>query len=122
MYCNYTKDKFGNELTFIKPCWGEFGETKNCNSQSWTCELATMSILGEIEKIYQKLIHNCWIPQQAATILPNALKTELIMTGFAEDWKHFFDLRALGTTGAPHPQAKELALPLMEEFTNRGYI
>ena len=55
-------------------------------------------------------------------MLPNALKTELVMTGFVSDWKHFFSLRALGTTGAPHPQAKELAEPLMKEFERRGLL
>ena len=70
------------------------------------------------------MINSGWKPQQAATVLPNALKTELIMTGFADEtgWKHFFDLRAKGTTGAPHPQAKELAEPLMKEFIKRKYI
>lgn len=77
-----------------------------------------------LEDGYEKLRMDGWKPQQAATLLPNALKAELIMTGFvdADGWLHFFDLRALGTTGAPHPQAKELALPLMEEFMKRGYI
>ena len=56
---------------------------------------------------------NPWTPQQARAVLPNALKTELVVTGFVSDWNHFFDLRARGTTGAPHPQAKELAEPLM---------
>ena len=63
-----------------------------------------------------------WKPQEARAVLPNALKTELVVTGFASDWNHFFDLRAKGTTGAPHPQAKELAEPLMKEFIARKYI
>jgi len=45
-----------------------------------------------------------------------------VHTAFISDWKHFFDLRALGTTGAPHPDAKILALPLMEEFKAKGYL
>ena len=60
--------------------------------------------------------------QQARQVLPNALKTELVMTGFVSDWNHFFDLRARGTTGAPHPDAKALAEPLMCEFKKRGWI
>ena len=55
-------------------------------------------------------------PQQARQVLPNALKTELVMTGFVSDWVHFFDLRAKGTTGAPHPDVKALVEPLMCEF------
>lgn len=61
-------------------------------------------------------------PQQARQVLPNALKTELVMTGFVSDWNHFFDLRARGTTGAPHPDAKALAEPLMGEFFKRNLI
>ena len=60
--------------------------------------------------------------QQARQVLPNALKTELVMTGFVSDYQHFFDLRARGTTGAPHPDAKALAEPLMCEFKKRGWI
>ena len=81
-------------------------------------------MLENVESTYNFMINSGWKPQQAATVLPNALKTELIMTGFADEtgWKHFFDLRAKGTTGAPHSQAKELAESLMKEFINRKYI
>ena len=61
-------------------------------------------------------------PQQAREVLNLSTKTELVHTAFAKDWKHFFELRALGTTGAPHPSAKELAEPLMMEFIDKGYI
>ena len=61
-------------------------------------------------------------PQEARAILPLDCNTELVHTAFISDWKHFFDLRALGTTGAPHPDAKVLALPLMEEFKKKGYL
>lgn len=113
-YCNYSKDKFGNELTFIYPCW-----MPELQEDDWG---PFFHAVYQIEKDYLQLIKDGWKPQEAATILPNALKTELIMTGFIDDWKHFFQLRALGTTGAPHPQAKELALPLYEEFIKRGLI
>lgn len=111
-YCNYTKGHFGGELTFIKPCWEpeDYSSTVLCSN------------LDRVEHDYFELINNQgWKPQQAATILPNALKTELVMTGLESDWKHFFELRALGTTGAPHPQAKELAEPLMQEFIKKGW-
>lgn len=137
-YCNYSKDKFGNELTFIKPCWldiptghyaywdGDWcdidkmkiqlpeGEHKDIDTFLWT--------LNNAETHYTLLINSGWTPQQARAILPNSLKTELIVTGFTSDWNHFFDLRARGITGAPHPQAKELAEPLMKEFIARKYI
>ena len=122
-YCNYTKDKFDGELTFIQPCWineeyipGEYNRSEQF--------VMLTEMLENVESTYNFMINSGWKPQQAATVLPNALKTELIMTGFADEtgWKHFFDLRAKGTTGAPHPQAKELAESLMKEFINRKYI
>ena len=120
-YCNYTKDKFDGQLTFIKPCWvnEEYipGEYKGSDQF-----IILIEYLENVESTYNFMINSGWKPQQAATVLPNALKTELIMTGFVSDWKHFFDLRAKGTTGAPHPQAKELAEPLMNEFINLKYI
>ena len=79
-----------------------------------------MHNLEEVEDIYLSLVNEeGWIPQQARVVLPNALKTELVMTGFADDWKHFFDLRC--ATNA-HPQAQELAIPLKEEFIKRNYL
>lgn len=117
-YCNYSKDKFGGELTFIEPSWdmtlkpSDYGEDRSLPF-----------LLSNIEIEYNHLINDCgWKPQQARMILPNCIKTELVMTGFTSDWNHFFDLRARGTTGAPHPDAKALAEPLMGEFYKRGYI
>ena len=122
-YCNYTKDKFDGELTFIQPCWinEEYVPEKYNYSKQF---VMLTEMLENVESTYNFMINSGWKPQQAATVLPNALKTELIMTGFADEtgWKHFFDLRAKGTTGAPHPQAKELAESLMKEFINRKYI
>lgn len=160
-YCNYSKDKFGNELTFIIPCWlnlaegnykwedqnplltaglsiEEVGYDDSSNLwikdstdgyseckrhyNNWEETETFMHSLQIAEDNYLALINIGWKPQQARSILPLALKTELVMTGFVSDWKHFFNLRALGTTGAPHPQAKELAEPLMKEFIAREYI
>lgn len=121
MYCNYSKDKFGNELTFIKPCWLNlpicYGVYRGDNDSDYF-----MKALEDAENWYLYLLREGWTPQQARAVLPNSLKTELVVTGFTSDWNHFFDLRARGTTGAPHPQAKELAEPLMEEFIARKYI
>ena len=114
-YCNYSKDKFGNEITFIHPCWIE----DNQDTYDRWCFYESLS---KAEEVYFRLLKHGWTPQQARAVLPNALKTELVMTGFTSDWNHFFDLRARGTTGAPHPQAKELAEPLMKEFIARKYI
>lgn len=134
-YCNYSKDKFGNELTFIKPCWldiptGQYvywdgdwcdinkmkiqlseGEHKDIDAFLWT--------LNSAEAHYTLLINSGWKPQEARTVLPNSLKTELIMTGFMSDWEHFFELRC---GSAAHPQARELAIPLQEKFKELSYV
>lgn len=111
-YCNYSKDKFGNEITYIETCWEMQPDEK---------ELFLLQ-LEQAQNAYNALISSGWTPQQARAILPNSLKTELIMTGFVDDWEHFLSLRARGTTGAPHPQAKELAEPLLTEFIKRDLL
>ena len=75
--------------------------------------------LYDTETRYLRLLENGWTPQQARAVLPNSLKTELVMTGTIEQWKGFFKLR---DAGSAHPQAYELAHPLHEEFIKRGWI
>lgn len=111
-YCNYSKDKFGNEITFIHPCWIE----DNQDTYDRWCFYESLS---KAEEVYFRLLKHGWTPQQARTVLPNALKTELVMTGFISDWEHFFKLR---DAGSAHPQARELAHPLHEEFKNRNLL
>ena len=118
-YCNYTKDKFNNELTFIIPCWikdleegnyyayCEYHHSKNDASKRWFDSCMSS------EFVYTNLIEEGWKPQEARTILPNSLKTELIMTGFDSDWQNFFELRCAPNA---HPQAKELADMLKDKF------
>ena len=110
-FCNYIKDKFGHSVSFAKPCW-----LKPEEEEEFTQDLKT------IENLYFKWLGKGWQPQQAAYFLIQGTKAEIIMTGFAKDWIHFFDLRALCTTGPAHPSVQELAKPLMEEFIYRGYI
>ena len=74
------------------------------------------------EQIYLGLIKDGQSPQQARQVLNHAIKTELVLTAFPEDWQHFFDLRSTGTTGSPHPSIKQLADPLYEEFRNRKFL
>lgn len=140
-YCNYSKNKFGSELTFIIPCWMDIPEGSidlgNYDKTSARYNDGNVHIIDtkppyvgvdfirslcEAESNYLSIVRNGWKPQEARAVLPNSLKTELVVTGFTSDWNHFFDLRARGTTGAPHPQAKELAEPLMKEFIARKYI
>ena len=135
-YCNYTKNKFGNEITINIPTWiGDNVEENNsekflelcediANSETddWTTIDSWYFANQAAEFAYMKLIEAGCKPQEARVILPLDCNTELVHTAFINDWKHFFDLRALGTTGAPHPDAKILAEPLMEEFLAKGYL
>lgn len=129
-YCNYSKDKFGNELTFIIPPWCNIPENLDTKELLKLEEMIAMNSFENrffyncicAESSYNELISLGYKPQQARVVLPLSIKAEIIMTGFASDWRHFCDLRTIGTTGAPHPQAKELAEPLMNEFINRKYI
>ena len=134
-YCLYSSNKFNNELTFIIPCWFEemnqgiikfeeglykdtycFQFTEGNKGKS--CSI-WYNAMREAEEHYIELINLGWKAEEARDILPLSLKTELYMCGFAEDWKKFFELRCASNA---HPQAKELAIPLKEEFIKRGYI
>ena len=116
-YNNYSKDKFNNELTFIEPLW--YNPQYSMISENLTPDAIFDNSCITAERNYKYLIKHGWKPQQARAVLPNALKTELVMTGLVSDWEHFFDLRC---DSAAHPQARELAIPLKEEFIKRGYI
>lgn len=116
-YCNYSKDKFGGELTFIRPQWvkrdEEIGEWRDVSSSDadymWfvSCKIA--------ERAYLAMLHNGWTPEQARTILPNSLKTEIVVTMNLREWRHFFRLRC---DLAAHPQMREVAGMMLEEFKN----
>lgn len=145
-YCNYSKDKFGKECTFIIPSWldipeGEayfhdginfrvganegdiFGESVNprawARNNDWKEVDSFLHALEIAENQYFDLLNLGWIAQQARAVLPNSLKTELIMTGTVKQWEGFFKLRDANDA---HPQARELAQPLHEEFIRRNYI
>ncbi len=103
-YCNYQKDKFGNELTFIKPVfWKE-------DSPEYALWKASMQ---QIEDQYMKLIDMGASAQEARSILPNSLKTEIVVTMNLREWRHFFRLR---TASGAHPQMREIASMVLEEF------
>lgn len=120
-YCNYSKDKFNNELTFIKPTWLNIPNGDYTYWDGDWCDIDNMKIqlpsdngiadnflwcLNNAGMQYRLLINKGLKPQEARAILPNATKTELVMTGFESDWDHFFELRC---SGAAHPDAKKLA-------------
>lgn len=141
-YCNYSKEKFGSEITINLPQW-----VKELPDGAWTSTIkegtvgldddAFLALTRKIvagdadaadnwlfanlaaERAYLNLIALGRKPQEARVVLPLDTNTELVHTAFLSDWKHFFDLRALGTTGAPHPDAKAVALPLYEEMRRR---
>jgi thymidylate synthase (FAD) len=103
-YCNYSKNKFGNALAFIKPF---FWETSSEAYQIW------YNTMESAEKSYLKLIEVGATPQEARSILPNSLKTEIVVTMNLREWRHFFKLR---TAKAAHPQMREVACPMLDKF------
>lgn len=132
-YCNYSKGKFGYQLTCIIPSWLGLEEgsysLEDVEEKYDKCliidrcknaeEAYFVRALCHAEREYFDLLKLNWKAQQARDVLPNSLKTELVMTGTIKQWEGFFKLR---DAGSAHPQAYELAHPLHEEFIKRGYI
>lgn len=112
-YCNYTKDKFGKEITVIKPCYLKDG-SDNPNNEMVAWGVWKRAIENS-EKSYFELLDLGCTTQEARAILPNSLKTEVIMTAKNYEWNHFFELRC---DKAAHPQMRELSLPLFDYFNN----
>lgn len=108
-YCNYSKDKFGNELTFIRPPWVDLNAYYPSASQAWAYTML------EIEAQYMNLLERGWTPEQARTILPNSLKTEIVVTMNLREWRHFFRLRC---APAAHPQMRQIANMMLKGFQN----
>lgn len=144
-YVLFTKEKFGGgSIKYIIPVWmlddvnrKEINAHKDLSITEFcqqvidyegghgvmTDVFAWMFALKACEWSYCQLTNTFgWKAEQARTVLPCAINSPLIKTAFLSDWKNFFNLRAKGTTGKPHPQAKELAEPLMNEFIKRGYL
>lgn len=106
-YCNYSKGDFGSEISVIEPL----------NLQTWTPAYIQWKIACEAaEKAYFELLDWGCTPQEARAVLPNSLKTEIIMTANLREWRHFLNLR---TSVVAHPQMREIALPLLNEFKRR---
>lgn len=148
-YCNYSKNKFNNEVTYILPSWinreilpkslmhnslDDWGLLMNEYYYNYTEKAhiewsipdnETLNIrnfiysLAAAEQIYLTLIQQGWKPQQARNVLPLATKCDMVMTGFVSDWNHFFELRC---DTAAHPQARELAVPLQNWFKENNLI
>lgn len=123
-YCDYSKDKFGNDITYIIPSWLDLPEGKYSNWDNDWCDVSELKLLyPEVDNLsdpancflqsiknaeyyYFMLINRGWKPQQARQVLPFAVCSPLVMTGFESDWEHFFELRC---SGAAHPDARKLA-------------
>lgn len=107
-YCNYSKDKFGNEITVILPCfWAKDWQNPNLCSNEF---LAWKNACLYAEKMYFQLIEYGASPQEARSILPNSLKTEIVITANLREWRHIFHLRC---SPKAHPQMRELMVPLL---------
>lgn len=126
-YCNYSKDKFDNQITFIQPSWiildkeiapinelcllsGQY-DRENPN-------LRYLASLVDANYAYVLLLNKGWTPQQARDVLPLSVKSELISCGFEDAWSNFFYRRCAKDA---HPMAREIAIPLQEKFKELNY-
>lgn len=108
-YCNYSQNAFGGELTFIEPCfWNEPADVKK--------RILWEQAVQYAEKTYLTLLQNGATPEEARSVLPNSLKTEIVVTMNLREWRHFFLLRA---SVRAHPQMREIALKMLEQFKIR---
>ena len=112
-YCAYSKDKFDNNVNFIRPNFGIYIKEPKLMDE-WEKDMS------RTEYAYLKLSKMGANAQECAQVLPKATKCDMVISGCTDDWKHFFDLRLRGTTGKPHPQMLELAELIHEEFENIG--
>ena len=135
-FCCYDKDKFGNEITVIEPMWyaGIPKERKELIRYEWNLSYEEQHYgindfndleqrygqwyIGckEAEENYMAMLYFGAAPQEARNVLPTSLKTEVVMTANLREWRHILSLRAVGTTGKPHPQMQEVMLPLLAEL------
>ena len=130
-YCNYSKDKFDNQITFVIPSWEDLTEEEAGSFIALIQAGAKPNEKGEkalpfyyglyfSQLAYFEMLDNGFTPQEARQVLPNALKTEICMCGFVKDWEHFFALRYYGLTGKPHPDMHQVAHMLLEAFKAKG--
>lgn len=118
-YCNYS----GNGLTVIEPCFWDpssfmyrLPDGESVEATTAACREVWYELMKASESAYNKLIALKATPQEARSVLPNSTKTAIVVTQNIRQWRHFFQLRALGMTGKPHPQMIELALPMLTTF------
>ena len=140
-YCNFSKDKFGNEITFIRPEWvnervlGEYhyGYVKTELTKTFPKEISELMradvALPDIEWVdscnlvedeYLRMINrHGWTPERARSVLNNSVATTIMVTMNLREWRHFFKLRAIGTTGKPHPDMLQITIPMLTAFKEK---
>lgn len=122
-YCNYSKNKFNNVVTFVIPNWckslveGSIQEYSPFEIN--TDEVIFMNSIQNAQNNYLSLLKAGWTPQQAREVLPLSVKSELISCGFKDAWDNFFYRRCAKDA---HPMAREIAIPLQKKFQELGYI
>lgn len=133
-YCNYSKDKYDGQVTFVIPTWANIPEGKYTDWNGDWCDVEKLTVLKPIENDavdqflflckYAETSYNLMVdrgakPQEARQVLPNATKTEIVVTGFESDWEHFFSLRSpkYGAQGM-HPDIAKLADELYEKLNS----
>lgn len=115
-YCNYSKDKFGNELKFIRPQWFDPNAPMSEDKET------LIKSLEQSEYAYLKLCAENRTAQEAREVLPLSIQTQMIQCGFEDSWKEFFKQRVFGTTGTPHPDAKFIASQALELCQQSCYL
>lgn len=136
-YCNYSKDKFGHEITVIRPVWfnkitneradeivrhakAGFKDTLKTPMDDLEREFVAWYLSCENSELeYFEMLENGASPQQARDVLPKSLKTEIVMTANIREWRHILKLRAAGEAGKPHPQMLEVMVPVLKDFQQK---
>lgn len=132
-YCNYSKDEFSGHVTYIIPPWMNLEEgvyrVDPYANKFYVDEVELfptpagrnwLSSLAESEMTYLNLLEaSGWSPQQARSVLPNALKTEIVASANLREWRHIFKMRAQGIAGKPHPQMSEVMIPLLKDIQSK---
>lgn len=124
-YCDYTGEKEDGNVKFIIPPWcdnvkpGPYTRHSICTETIRPDERAFLSSLLDAEGYYRNLRDLQWRPEQARAVLPNATMARIMWTANLREWRHILNLRAVGTTGRPHPQMSQVMLPLLDEFKQK---
>lgn len=115
-FCNYSGERFGREITFIQPLWVSLEENNENDKERYRGQAqpdqSWLIAMEECERLYFRLLDLGWTAQQARSVLPNSLKTEVVMTANVREWRQVFRLRC---SAAAHPQMREVMLPLLKE-------